>query len=151
MECPVCHKDAMICTCIKGGKATLYCNNCDEEREVHLWEAVRIGVDIGGSKNKGKWLLNRDFETHVVYTCSVCGVPIACYHSRGEGFRLNNYCFNCGAKMDLGEYEEYGSIDAVPVVRCKDCKFRNGAPGQPNIICWNMKDDDFCSYGEKAK
>ena len=27
------------------------------------------------------------------------------------------------------------TVDAVPVVRCKDCR--------------NMKDNDFCSYGEK--
>lgn len=41
------------------------------------------------------------------------------------------------------------TVDAVPVVRCKDCKYRNGMPGQPNILCWQMKDDDYCSYGEK--
>lgn len=39
-------------------------------------------------------------------------------------------------------------IDAVKVVRCKDCKYRDGTPGQPNILCYNMHDDDFCSYGE---
>lgn len=41
------------------------------------------------------------------------------------------------------------TVDAVPVVRCKDCKYRYGEPGQPNILCENMKDDDFCSYGER--
>lgn len=40
-------------------------------------------------------------------------------------------------------------VDAVPVVRCKDCKHRDGTPGQPNIVCYQMHDDDFCSYGEK--
>lgn len=40
-------------------------------------------------------------------------------------------------------------VDAVPVVRCKDCKFRDGTPGQPNILCGQMKENDFCSYGEK--
>ena len=41
-------------------------------------------------------------------------------------------------------------IDAVEVVRCKDCKFKDGeTPGQPNILCYHMKDDDFCSYGER--
>lgn len=39
--------------------------------------------------------------------------------------------------------------DVADIVRCKDCKYRYGTPGQPNIICLNMKDDDFCSYGEK--
>lgn len=41
------------------------------------------------------------------------------------------------------------TVDAVPVVRCKDCKFRDGTPGQPNILCGQMKENDFCSYGEK--
>lgn len=40
------------------------------------------------------------------------------------------------------------SVDAVEVVRCKDCRFKT-EPGQPNILCYNMKDDDFCSYGER--
>lgn len=40
-------------------------------------------------------------------------------------------------------------VDAVPVVRCMDCKYRDGTPGQPNIICSQMHDDDFCSYGER--
>ena len=43
------------------------------------------------------------------------------------------------------------TIDAVPVVRCRECKFRDGTPGQPNIQCGNMHDDDFCSYGERKR
>jgi hypothetical protein len=41
------------------------------------------------------------------------------------------------------------AVDAVPVVRCKDCKYRDGTPGQPNILCAQMHEDDFCSYGER--
>lgn len=41
------------------------------------------------------------------------------------------------------------TVDAVQIVRCKDCRFRNGTPGQPNILCRQMKDDDYCSYGER--
>ena len=40
------------------------------------------------------------------------------------------------------------SVDAVEVVRCKDCRFKT-EPGQPNILCYQMNDDDFCSYGER--
>lgn len=40
------------------------------------------------------------------------------------------------------------TVDAVPVVRCKDCKYRDGTPGQPNILCAQMHEGDFCSYGE---
>lgn len=41
------------------------------------------------------------------------------------------------------------TVDAVPVVRCKDCKYRDGTPGQPNILCAQMHEDDFGSYGER--
>lgn len=40
------------------------------------------------------------------------------------------------------------TVDVAPVVRCKDCKYRDGTPGQPNILCAQMHEDDFCSYGE---
>lgn len=39
------------------------------------------------------------------------------------------------------------TIDAVEVVRCKDCKFRYG-----NACDWAdfwLKDDDFCSKGKR--
>ena len=39
--------------------------------------------------------------------------------------------------------------NTVEVVRCRDCKHKDGIPGQPNIVCWQMHDDDFCSYGER--
>lgn len=39
--------------------------------------------------------------------------------------------------------------DVAPAVRCKDCKYRDGTPGQPNILCAQMHEDDFCSYGER--
>lgn len=42
------------------------------------------------------------------------------------------------------------SADVAPVVRCRECKHRTGTPGQPNILCFQMKDDDFCSYGERS-
>lgn len=42
------------------------------------------------------------------------------------------------------------SADVAEVVRCKDCIYHSGAlPGQPNIICFQMKDNDFCSYGAR--
>ena len=41
------------------------------------------------------------------------------------------------------------TVDAVPVVRCRECKYRDGTPGQPNIQCGQMHEDDFCSYGER--
>ena len=57
----------------------------------------------------------------------------------------------------LAEIEAAQTIDAVPVVRCQECKYRfennghskNGCP----IIDANiwMSDDDFCSYGERKE
>lgn len=43
------------------------------------------------------------------------------------------------------------TIDAAPVVRCRECKYRDGTPGQPNIQCGQMHEDDFCSYGERKE
>lgn len=46
-------------------------------------------------------------------------------------------------------FAEIPAADVAPVVRCKDCKYRDGTPGQPNILCAQMHEDDFCSYGER--
>lgn len=44
------------------------------------------------------------------------------------------------------------TVDAVEVVRCDDCIYRDGnTPGQPNILCWQMHSDDYCSYGTKRE
>lgn len=46
------------------------------------------------------------------------------------------------------------TIDAVPVVRCKDCKAWNryelaSVSGRCGFLCKMRMDDDFCSYGER--
>ena len=54
------------------------------------------------------------------------------------------------------------TVDAVEVVRCKDCKwYKEGKYLAPNKFCYRLKDrsgehigynfsdDDFCSYGER--
>ena len=43
------------------------------------------------------------------------------------------------------------TIDVVAVVRCRECKYCDGTPGQPNILCGQMHEDDFCSYGERKE
>lgn len=55
--------------------------------------------------------------------------------------------------------EDAPTIDAVPVVRCKDCKgsevFQNDSSGVMARYCkaFTLKrmvaDDDYCSYGER--
>ena len=50
---------------------------------------------------------------------------------------------------------EAPTVDAVPVVRCRDCKFGDW-DSEPNdaMVCMRTKDgfwrsgNDFCSYGE---
>lgn len=42
------------------------------------------------------------------------------------------------------------TVDAVPVVRCRDCRFNSGAKKclNPDSFFAVPSDDDFCSYGE---
>ena len=50
------------------------------------------------------------------------------------------------------------TIDAVPMVRCRDCKFGDW-DSEPNdaMVCMRTKDgfwrsgNDFCSYGERKE
>ena len=71
--------------------------------------------------------------------------------------------YNESAIVELGEYgdgcldiisdiEHAPTIDAVPVVRCKDCKYKMGdICACPMAVGWDAlepEDDDFCSRGE---
>lgn len=54
------------------------------------------------------------------------------------------------------EYAEYlPTVDAVPVTRCKDCKYwQDNNDGYPHEECrWGHgetpDENDFCSYGER--
>ena len=59
-------------------------------------------------------------------------------------------------KFDI---EEMPAVDAVPVVRCKDCKFRKPTFNGEDYFCtvWDadesetayVTETDFCSYGER--
>lgn len=51
--------------------------------------------------------------------------------------------------------DKFPTIDAVPVVRCRECKYRFKNNGHDKSGCpiidaniW-MDDDDFCSHGER--
>ena len=51
--------------------------------------------------------------------------------------------------------DKFPTIDAVPVVRCRECKYRFKNNGHSKDGCpiidaniW-MDDDDFCSHGER--
>lgn len=59
--------------------------------------------------------------------------------------------FGYDAVEIMTEVQYAPAADVVEVVRCKDCKHRDGELGQPNIVCYQMHDDDFCSYGERRE
>ena len=61
-----------------------------------------------------------------------------------------------GIKRCIGEIKKMPTVDAVEVVRCKDCKWAEyGKDYEPYCNHWksglyaNIKDADFCSYGER--
>ena len=71
----------------------------------------------------------------------------------------NDYAmFRCqlGGLVDVVDFlNDMPTVDAVPVVRCKDCKYRFKNNGHSRDGCpiidaniW-MDGDDFCSYGER--
>lgn len=55
----------------------------------------------------------------------------------------------------LGLIEKAPTVDAVPVVRCKDCEYwQDNNDGYPHEECrWGHGEtpdaNDFCSYGER--
>ena len=64
--------------------------------------------------------------------------------------------YDSGVKV-LEWIDKAHTIDAVPVVRCKDCKYRFKNNGHSRDGCpivdakiW-MDDDDFCSHGEQKE
>lgn len=60
----------------------------------------------------------------------------------------------CRDKCDSQAYcwaKAIQTVDAVPVVRCKECKWAGG-----DFVCYRgvmvqHKPDDFCSYGERKE
>lgn len=75
-----------------------------------------------------------------------------CKPCKAEGKDHNGcWCRACWVDDMLDEVDCFRPSDVAPVVRCKDCKYRDGTPGQPNILCAQMHEDDFCSYGERKE
>ena len=66
---------------------------------------------------------------------------------------MDNRPFDAGVQFGVDHaiscVIEAPAADVAPVVRCRECIHRDGTPGQPNILCFQMKDDDFCSYGKR--
>ena len=66
---------------------------------------------------------------------------------RFKNWLMENYILYDGNRS-LKDIDEQPTVDAVPVVRCKDCKWKQGSE------CVRFSDlrpfpDDYCSRGEK--
>ena len=66
------------------------------------------------------------------------------------------YCAGWNGLIEL--IEKAPTIDAVPVVRCRECKYRGtddcifhikGEPADEELLL--KLDNDFCSYGERKE
>lgn len=55
----------------------------------------------------------------------------------------------------IEQMKKIPTVDAVPVVRCRECKHRDPEDKKCDCGCWHIpfttKDDDFCSYGERKE
>lgn len=61
----------------------------------------------------------------------------------------------CFSELDVVRMiDKQPTVDAVEVVRCKDCESRIQARGMVLYCSFNrieVDDDDFCSYGARVK
>ena len=70
-----------------------------------------------------------------------------------DAFKMEDFrhCLDCDSIMQVIKYAP--TIDAVPVVRCKDCKYLHEADFKYVQHCvlneHQVDADDFCSYGER--
>lgn len=60
--------------------------------------------------------------------------------------------------MAIEALQDRPTIDAVEVVRCKDCKYSKHLKQYPKVNTWKCtltdvvyRADDFCSYGERRE
>lgn len=51
----------------------------------------------------------------------------------------------------LAQIDRELTIDAVSVVRCKDCKWRNTKRCIINFFAEDLTDDKFCAWGERSR
>ena len=76
--------------------------------------------------------------------------------------RIVAFCTGCSTTYLIVEnivmmINQADTVDAVPIVRCKDCVYAQSAEinNKGYRICpasgMEITDDDFCSYGERRK
>lgn len=67
-------------------------------------------------------------------------------------FQFDKECeWNDAIEEAMHRFVNLPTIDAVPVVRCKDCKWRHDDSNIQYLPCteWYPPDDFFCAYGER--
>lgn len=82
-----------------------------------------------------------------------------CEPCKEEKLDRNGVCCRvCWVNDAISEIDRIPTIDAVPVVRCKDCIWFGGKYGCPLAESGYFKsgkllphENDFCSYGERRK
>lgn len=94
-----------------------------------------------------KWIDIPDRPEWFQKMCSACGDYFCCQ---------NNYCSNCGAKMDRewrSRHEDDPAIDTVPVVRCRDCAHAQKTESNERFDCLlldcNNPESFYCMFGER--
>ena len=72
-----------------------------------------------------------------------------CCNELGATDNISANCLiDCLANMEI---EAAQTVDAVPVVRCRECKYHNKPPCPMRLSFNWTEDDDFCSYGERKE
>ena len=80
-------------------------------------------------------------------------IPLSCPGASYEFYISKPYqhgnSMRGGIRKALRCMEQCKTVNAVPVVRCKDCKFWDGDFNWCDRKAVRMQEDDFCSYGER--
>ena len=82
-----------------------------------------------------------------------------CEIARCKETRWGKHCPDgaCSQRKVWERLKQYEESDAIPVVKCKDCKYwQDNNDGYPHEECrWGHGEtpdaNDFCSYGERRK
>ena len=54
-----------------------------------------------------------------------------------------------GVETCISVLEDMQTVDSVPVVRCRECKYHNKPPCPMRLSFNWTEDNDFCSYGAR--
>lgn len=89
--------------------------------------------------------------------------PLECQAKEGMGNEWNHRTaptsWAHAEERFLNRIEDAPTVDAVPVVRCKDCKhydmgvcLKIYSDGNVHSAAWQSRNpDDYCSYGERKE